>query len=59
MGIGIVPKPKMKTLAELFKTLFLETSPGPVKYALELVGQMTGTLRLPLVMPEPGNPPKN
>ena len=42
-----------EALAELFKTLFLETSPGPVKYALELVGQMTGTLRLPLVMPEP------
>jgi 4-hydroxy-tetrahydrodipicolinate synthase len=42
-----------EALADFFKTLFIETSPGPVKYMLELLGQMTGTLRLPLVMPEP------
>jgi 4-hydroxy-tetrahydrodipicolinate synthase len=33
----------------LHKALFVETSPGPVKYACELIGQAGGKLRLPLV----------
>ena len=33
----------------LHKALFVETSPAPVKYACELVGQASAKLRLPLV----------
>ena len=38
-------------LMPLHKALFVETSPGPVKYAAELIGQSKGELRLPLVEP--------
>lgn len=38
-------------LLPLMRGLFLESSPGPVKYALERLGRMTGELRLPLVPP--------
>jgi dihydrodipicolinate synthase/N-acetylneuraminate lyase len=31
--------------------LFRETSPGPLKHALSLLGFMSGRLRLPLVPP--------
>jgi 4-hydroxy-tetrahydrodipicolinate synthase len=40
-------------LLPLFKTLFLETNPIPIKYALSLTGRMTGDLRLPLCPPSP------
>jgi 4-hydroxy-tetrahydrodipicolinate synthase len=40
-------------LMDLFKTIFIETNPGPVKYAAELLDIMHGRLRLPLVYPEP------
>ena len=36
-------------LMPLHKALFVETSPGPIKYACELVGQSAARLRLPLV----------
>ena len=36
-------------LMPLHKALFVETSPAPVKYACELVGQASARLRLPLV----------
>ncbi|HEY4498903.1 MAG TPA: 4-hydroxy-tetrahydrodipicolinate synthase [Candidatus Paceibacterota bacterium] len=34
---------------ELFRALFVETNPGPVKAALEMMGLIDGELRLPLV----------
>jgi 4-hydroxy-tetrahydrodipicolinate synthase len=40
-------------LQELFGNLFVETNPGPVKYAAELMGIMSSRMRLPLVVPEP------
>jgi 4-hydroxy-tetrahydrodipicolinate synthase len=36
-------------LMPLHKALFVETSPAPVKYAAELLGQASAELRLPLV----------
>jgi 4-hydroxy-tetrahydrodipicolinate synthase len=36
-------------LMDLFHVLFIETNPGPVKAALEMMGEGTGELRLPLV----------
>ena len=36
-------------LMPLHDSLFVETSPGPVKYASKLIGKTTGELRLPLV----------
>jgi len=36
-------------LMPLHKALFVETSPAPVKYACELIGQASAKLRLPLV----------
>ena len=39
----------------LFKDLFLETNPVPVKAALALLGVMDGELRLPLVPLSPAN----
>jgi 4-hydroxy-tetrahydrodipicolinate synthase len=33
----------------LFKVLFIETSPAPVKYAMKAMGLLNGELRLPLV----------
>ncbi len=38
-------------LAPLHDVLFAETSPGPVKYALSLMGLCSDELRLPLVAP--------
>lgn len=38
-------------LAPLHEVLFAETSPGPVKYALSVIGLCSGELRLPLVSP--------
>ena len=36
-------------LTPLHKALFIETSPGPVKYALSLLGFCKDVVRLPLV----------
>ena len=38
-----------KDLYPLTHALFLETNPAPVKFALEHLGHVTGSLRLPLV----------
>ncbi len=38
-------------LYDLFKVLFVETNPGPVKYAAELMGLMNHRMRLPLSPP--------
>jgi 4-hydroxy-tetrahydrodipicolinate synthase len=35
-------------LADLNRTMFIETNPGPVKAAVALLGRCTGELRLPL-----------
>jgi 4-hydroxy-tetrahydrodipicolinate synthase len=39
----------------LFRDLFIETNPAPVKAALAMLGQITGDLRLPLVPLSPAN----
>jgi 4-hydroxy-tetrahydrodipicolinate synthase len=38
-------------LYDLFKILFIETNPGPVKYAAELMEIMDGRMRMPLTPP--------
>ena len=38
-------------LYELFKVLFIETNPGPVKFSAELMGIMNKRMRLPLTPP--------
>lgn len=38
-------------LYDLFKVLFIETNPGPVKYAAEIMGLMNKRMRLPLTPP--------
>ena len=38
-------------LYDLFKVLFIETNPGPVKYAAALMGLMDNKMRLPLTPP--------
>ncbi|MEW6222251.1 MAG: 4-hydroxy-tetrahydrodipicolinate synthase [Candidatus Hadarchaeota archaeon] len=42
-------------LSPLFKTLFIETNPGPVKTAMNMMGMAAGGFRLPLVEMEPEN----
>jgi 4-hydroxy-tetrahydrodipicolinate synthase len=42
-----------RTLQPLFRALFLETNPAPVKQALEILGYLRGELRLPLVPVRP------
>lgn len=39
-------------LFDFFKMLFIETNPGPVKYAAELMGIMDKRMRLPLTPPQ-------
>lgn len=39
------------TLAPLHEVIFSDTSPGPVKYAMSLMGLCTDDVRLPLVTP--------
>ncbi len=39
-------------LAPLHESLFVETSPSPVKYAASLLGKCEATVRLPLVEPQ-------
>lgn len=38
-------------LYDLFKVLFIETNPGPVKFAAEVMGLMNKRMRLPLTPP--------
>jgi 4-hydroxy-tetrahydrodipicolinate synthase len=38
-------------LYDLFKVLFVETNPGPVKYAAEVMGLMKNRMRMPLTPP--------
>ena len=38
-------------LYDLFKVLFIETNPGPVKYAADEMGLMLKRMRLPLTPP--------
>jgi 4-hydroxy-tetrahydrodipicolinate synthase len=45
-------------LSPLFKALFIETNPGPVKTAMKWLGMPAGGLRLPLVELEPENQTK-
>ncbi len=45
-------------LFDLFKVLFIETNPGPVKYAAELMGIMNKRMKLPLTPPLPENQEK-
>ena len=45
-----------RDLGEIFKALFLETNPIPVKTALEMMGMIKANLRLPLC--EMGTGPK-
>lgn len=42
-------------LFELFKVLFVETNPGPVKCAADIMGLMSQRMRLPMVTPSPQN----
>jgi len=42
---------KQLELYDLFKVLFIETNPGPVKYAAEIMGLMNKRMRLPLTPP--------
>jgi 4-hydroxy-tetrahydrodipicolinate synthase len=42
-----------RKLYPLFRALFLETNPAPVKHALKILGFTTGALRLPLVPVRP------
>jgi len=38
-------------LYDLFKVLFIETNPGPVKYSAEIMGLMNNRMRMPLTPP--------
>jgi 4-hydroxy-tetrahydrodipicolinate synthase len=42
-------------LYDLFKVLFIETNPGPVKYAAEIMGLMNTRMRMPLTPPLEAN----
>jgi 4-hydroxy-tetrahydrodipicolinate synthase len=42
-------------LLPLNEVLFVETNPGPVKYALGLLGRIRPEVRLPLVLPSEAN----
>lgn len=42
-------------LYDLFNVLFIETNPGPVKYAAEEMEIMNGRMRLPLTLPTKDN----
>ncbi|MFX1495385.1 MAG: 4-hydroxy-tetrahydrodipicolinate synthase, partial [Promethearchaeota archaeon] len=42
---------KQLELFDLFKVLFIETNPGPIKYAADIMGIMDKRMRLPLTPP--------
>jgi len=45
-------------LYDLFKVLFIETNPGPVKFAAEIMGLMDKRMRMPLTPPLEANQKK-
>ncbi|MCK4371130.1 MAG: 4-hydroxy-tetrahydrodipicolinate synthase [Candidatus Lokiarchaeota archaeon] len=45
-------------LYDLFKVLFIETNPGPVKFAAEIMGLMNKRMRMPLTPPLEANQKK-
>jgi len=47
-----------RELSPLYKALFIETNPGPVKMAMNWMGMAAGGPRLPLVELEPENQEK-
>jgi 4-hydroxy-tetrahydrodipicolinate synthase len=47
-----------RELSPLYRALFIETNPGPVKMAMNWMGMAAGGLRLPLVEMEPENQQK-
>jgi len=47
-----------REMSPLYKALFIETNPGPVKMAMNWMGMAAGELRLPLVELEPENQEK-
>ena len=57
MGEGDWEKARQTQLRlyDLFKVLFIETNPGPVKYAAEEMEIMNGRMRLPLTLPTKDN----
>jgi 4-hydroxy-tetrahydrodipicolinate synthase len=44
-----------RRLLPLFKALFIESNPGPVKFLLAAIGLIENELRLPLVPVEPAS----
>lgn len=42
-------------LLPIFRAAFIETNPGPIKYAMDCIGMAAGPLRLPLVEMRPEN----
>jgi 4-hydroxy-tetrahydrodipicolinate synthase len=54
-GDWITAKKEHDSLLEFFKTLFVETNPGPVKYMAYLLDIMSMEVRSPLVTLEPEN----
>ncbi len=60
MKIGDWNKAKAMQLElyDLFKVLFIETNPNPVKYAAEIMGIMNSRMRLPLTPPLEDNQKK-
>ncbi|MCX7784675.1 MAG: 4-hydroxy-tetrahydrodipicolinate synthase, partial [candidate division WOR-3 bacterium] len=42
-------------LFTLSKVMFIETNPGPIKYAMSVLGMPSGPLRLPLTLPSKKN----
>jgi 4-hydroxy-tetrahydrodipicolinate synthase len=51
LGRAGMGQPLGLLLAQLSTALFRETNPGPLKYALDLLGLMSAKVRLPLVEP--------
>ncbi len=44
-----------RSINPIVRAAFVESSPGPIKYGLRLMGSMSETLRLPLVPPGPAS----
>ena len=45
-------------LYDLFKVLFIETNPGPVKFAAKIMGLMDNRMRMPMTPPLEANQKK-
>ena len=57
-GDWIKARAMQLALYDLFKVLFIETNPGPVKYAAEIMGIMNKRMRLPMTPPLENNQKK-